>query len=194
MGCVFSLGRLFPFPLRHNIREVKSIVFLLRTFFTCWGVSWLESQRTCRWPGSVWPSQRGEKRCLTPRPKDWPDVGQQGLLRDARGKLWVDPGKGHGRPIWDGLCPANSRYPQEGPRPGPALRNEDVYWLEELTLTCGASPSSSQNPGFVQLHTWKVNSSWWAPRDPSLNQTRSQISTHTLFQGNVSAPPTSNLV
>lgn len=40
------------------------------------------------------------------------------------------------------------------------------------------SPYSPQNPGFVQIHTQKVNSSWWVQRDPSLHQTRSQLFTH----------------
>lgn len=47
---------------------------------------------------------------------------------------------------------------------------------------------------FIQIPAQKVNSSWWTQRSPPFNQTRSQMLTHLIFQGNESTPPTSPCV
>lgn len=110
----------------------RSIVYIKD--FTCWGVSWLESWRACHWPGAVWPSQPGNRKEVShPEAGDRPDVGEQDLLGSPKGKLWVDPGRGYGSPISDGLCPSNTRYPQ---RPSPREQgcvltggaNTEVWW------------------------------------------------------------------
>lgn len=51
-------------------------------------------------------------------------------------------------------------------------------------------PYSSQNLGFIQIHTWKVNSSQWAQWGPSLNK---KPNNHTQFSKEMFAPLTSIL-
>lgn len=111
------------------------------------------------------------------------------------GDSWVDSGRGRGSPIWTTCDLPMPGIPKRARGLGLPWGTRMRYWQEGLALRCGGKPpDSSQNPGVAQKHTRKVNSFGEPRGGPSLNQTISQIVTHTLFQGNVSAPPKSILV